>query len=297
MGAESSKVARKLPKNATAASLAAASRSGAAAAPRPPPPRVSGQQETPQSQGTASSNDYEAAAPPPPPTQDSLHHHHQGLQGHQPTRPSTTTTSTQSSTGTGSPLDAIGDPAFAARLRQLSATVQPNPIHSPSSTVSVHPQPQLQSHNLPASSSQFPSRFPSRFQPQSQSQSLGQTQTPSGQTQTSPQKENIPSLLTPHFPHLTSNATLTALDARKHLEQAYEEEMDKFGRNDKNFHGRQFLTVQMVKDVFELRGRGVSAGDIERRLGLAGGVVKAVEGGGVVRSVNVVEEKGQKTTA
>ncbi|KAJ4385854.1 hypothetical protein N0V85_008047, partial [Neurospora sp. IMI 360204] len=98
MGAESSKVARKLPKNATAASIAAASRSGAGAAPRAPPPRVNGGQEASQSQmESASSDTYE---------------------------------------GSGSPLDAIGDPAFAARLRQLSATVQPNPIHSPSSTIS-----------------------------------------------------------------------------------------------------------------------------------------------------------------
>lgn len=63
MGAESSKVARKLPKNATAASLAAASRSGAVAAPRAPPPRVNGGQEVPsQSQSqmdSASLNTYE----------------------------------------------------------------------------------------------------------------------------------------------------------------------------------------------------------------------------------------------
>ncbi|KAA8636196.1 hypothetical protein SMACR_04991 [Sordaria macrospora] len=291
MGAESSKVARKLPKNATAASLAAASRSGAAAAaPRAsPPPRVNGgQQEASQSPvEPASTNAYESAAsPPPPPTQDSLHHHHQGRQGHQPTRPSTTTTSTQSSTGTGSPLDAIGDPAFAARLRQLSATVQPNPIHSPSSTVSVHPQPQLQSQNLPPSSS---SRFPPGFPSQTQSQS------PQQQT-SSPQKENIPSLLTPHFPHLTTNPTLTALDARKHLEQAYEEEMDKFGRNDKSFKGRQFLSVQMVKDVFELKKRGVIEAEVEKRLGLGKGVVRAVEGGGVLRGVNQVEQQGQAQT-
>ncbi|KAK3354685.1 hypothetical protein B0H65DRAFT_562851 [Neurospora tetraspora] len=282
MGAESSKVARKLPKNATAASIAAASRSGAGAAPRAPPPRVNGGQEASQSQmESASSDTYEVAAPP---TQDHLHHHHQGQQQQPPTRTSATS-SFQSPTGSGSPLDAIGDPAFAARLRQLSATVQPNPIHSPSSTVSVHPQPQLQSQNLP-SSNKFQSQFPSRASFQS-SQSPQQQQTPPS----SPQKENIPTLLSPSFPSLRSNATLTALDARRELEQKYEEEMDKFGRNDKTFKGRQFLSVQMVKDVFELRRRGVGTEEIERRLGLARGVVRGMEGGGVVRAVDAFEAR------
>ncbi|EGO51649.1 hypothetical protein NEUTE1DRAFT_132537 [Neurospora tetrasperma FGSC 2508] len=283
MGAGSSKVARKLPKNATAASLAAASRSGVAAAPRAPPPRVNGGQEAPsQSQmDSASSNTYEEAAATS--TQDQFHH---GQQPPTRTSSSSKTSSFPSPTGSGSPLDAIGDPAFAARLRQLSATVQPNPIHSPSSTVSVHPQPQLQSQHLPPSSSssssqfqshQFPSRRLSPSQSQSQSQSHAQQQPP--------QKENIPTLLSPSFPALQSNATLTALDARKVLERKYEEEMDKFGRNDKSFQGRQFLSVQMVKDVFELRKRGASEEEIERRLGLAKGVVRGVEGGGVVRAV------------
>ena len=67
--------------------------------------------------------------------------------------------------------------------------------------------------------------------------------------------------------------------------------MDRFGRNDRDFKGKEFLSVQMVKDVLELRRRGVSAGEIEKRLGLAGGVVgrAGLEGGGVVRAV-VVEE-------
>ncbi|KAK3489295.1 uncharacterized protein B0T23DRAFT_422039 [Neurospora hispaniola] len=288
MGAGSSKVARKLPKNATTASLAAASRSGTAAAPRAPPPRVNGGQEAPsQSQmDSASSNTYEEAAAAATPTQDQFHHDHHHHHHQQPptrTSSSSTTSSFPSPTSSGSPLDAIGDPAFAARLRQLSATVQPNPIHSPSSTVSVHPQPQLQSQHLPqssSSSSQSQShQFPSRRLSASQSQSQSHAQ------QQSPQKENIPTLLSPSFPALQSNATLTALDARKVLERKYEEEMDKFGRNDKSFQGREFLSVQMVKDVFELRKRGASEEEIERRLGLAKGVVKGVEGGGVVKAV------------
>ena len=69
--------------------------------------------------------------------------------------------------------------------------------------------------------------------------------------------------------------------------------MERFGRNDKNFQGRQFLSVQMVKDVFELRRRGLSAEDVEKRLGLAKGVVRSVEGGGVLRGVFQGEEKQQ----
>ncbi|KAK3388902.1 hypothetical protein B0T20DRAFT_88792 [Sordaria brevicollis] len=295
MGAESSKVARKLPKNATAASIAAASRSGV---PRAPPPRVNGGQEaSPQSQTEPASSDTSEAATPSS-TQDQFHH------GHPEQSPTASTSQRTSSTpsfstptGSGSPLDAIGDPTFAARLRQLSATVQPNPIHSPSSTVSIHPQPLLQSQNLPPSSSQIPSsRFPSQAQAQTPSHSQ------SGQKQSSPQSENIPTLMTPAFPHLTSNATLTALQARKLLEQQYESEMDQFGRNARGFKGRQFLSVQMVKDVFELRKRGVSPEDVERRLGLAKGVVKSVEGGEVVRGVDVVveaakEKEGEKPAA
>ena len=72
--------------------------------------------------------------------------------------------------------------------------------------------------------------------------------------------------------------------------------MDKFGRNDKSFKGRQFLSVQMVKDVFELKKRGVTEAEVEKRLGLGKGVVRAVEGGGVLRGVNQVEQQGQAQT-
>lgn len=72
--------------------------------------------------------------------------------------------------------------------------------------------------------------------------------------------------------------------------------MEKFGRrNSKNFKGRQFLSIQMVKDVFELRRRGVKEEEIEKRLGLARGVVRAVEGGGVVRAVGEVKVRNVGT--
>jgi hypothetical protein len=88
------------------------------------------------------------------------------------------------------------------------------------------------------------------------------------------------SLSTPRFPSSSSNATLGVLEKRRQLEARAKQELDNMGKSSDK--GKEFLDVGIIKQILVLRQGGVSATDIEARLGLKPGVVARLGPQGIV---------------
>ncbi|KAK4170360.1 hypothetical protein QBC43DRAFT_224595 [Cladorrhinum sp. PSN259] len=88
------------------------------------------------------------------------------------------------------------------------------------------------------------------------------------------------SISKPSFPAASNNATLSVLEARRHLERRAQEELENFGTSrDK---GREFVNISVVKQILALRERGESASRIEQHLNLKPGLVARLGKKGIV---------------
>ncbi|KAI9879491.1 MAG: hypothetical protein M1830_008367 [Pleopsidium flavum] len=101
---------------------------------------------------------------------------------------------------------------------------------------------------------------------------------------TSSQQSSIPNFPSSHqqiFPDPTRNPAIQILQARDRLAQEAEQEFIHAGK--RGHEGRQFLDVVSLRQVLMLRDeKGLEAGEIERRLGLRGGVVGRLGRRGIV---------------
>lgn len=76
----------------------------------------------------------------------------------------------------------------------------------------------------------------------------------------------------PVFPDASQNTVLSALEARRRVQNEAEEEFENLGLS--NSRGRKFLHAGMIRDVLVMRARGASEAAIEKRFDLKEGVVK-----------------------
>jgi hypothetical protein len=81
-------------------------------------------------------------------------------------------------------------------------------------------------------------------------------------------------------PSIPTNPALLVLRAREALQRAYDEEEAAVGRT--GFQGRRFVEAARMGEALRLRASGIGEADVERRLGLARGVLGRLSGGGVV---------------
>ncbi|KAI0444848.1 hypothetical protein F4803DRAFT_548676 [Xylaria telfairii] len=133
-------------------------------------------------------------------------------------------------------LDASTNPAYSERLRKMGV-VTPFPTLSNSST---------------AASFSAPSSSP--------------TYTETSSSTPPPRGSNTPSP-TAFYPPPSRNRTLSALEARRHLQERAEAEFRDPSR------GREFLDAGMLRKALLLLNNGMEARDIEARLRLKSGVV------------------------
>ncbi|KAJ0122768.1 hypothetical protein J7T55_003284 [Diaporthe amygdali] len=87
----------------------------------------------------------------------------------------------------------------------------------------------------------------------------------------------------PVFPSPSSNAVLSALEARERLAREAEEEFESLGLS--SGQGRRFLTSGMIRDVLVMRERGAGEEDIEHRFNLRRGVVRKLGPRGLFQPV------------
>ena len=87
------------------------------------------------------------------------------------------------------------------------------------------------------------------------------------------------------FPDPSNNPALVVLTARERLQQQAEVEFTKTGKGDA---GKSFLDVATIRQLLLLRDdRGMGEAEIEKRLGLAQGVVGRLGPRGVVGDVRI----------
>lgn len=87
------------------------------------------------------------------------------------------------------------------------------------------------------------------------------------------------------FPDPSKNPALMVLTARENLLQQAEVEFAKTGRGD---GGKSFLDVSTIRELLQLRDeKGMGGDEIEKRLGLAQGVVGKLGPRGVVGDVRI----------
>lgn len=87
------------------------------------------------------------------------------------------------------------------------------------------------------------------------------------------------------FPDPSKNPALMVLTARENLLQQAEVEFAKTGRGD---GGKSFLDVSTIRELLQLRDeKGMGGEEIEKRLGLAQGVVGRLGPRGVVGDVRI----------
>ncbi|ODA82020.1 hypothetical protein RJ55_00525 [Drechmeria coniospora] len=75
----------------------------------------------------------------------------------------------------------------------------------------------------------------------------------------------------PVFPTTSRNTTLSALAARRALQDVADQELEKMGS--RGFHGRRFLDIRSIVDAMRMCDRGVPQSEIEKRLKLQPGVL------------------------
>ncbi|CAD6565164.1 MAG: hypothetical protein ASARMPREDX12_005725 [Alectoria sarmentosa] len=155
----------------------------------------------------------------------------------------------------------------------------------------VHPQSQAsstrdESINLDASDPDF-ARSLRSLGPVQPSSTLSNSSTfnpspspPSQGSQSSPNQSH-PQI----FPDPSKNPALMVLTARDSLQQQAEVEFAKTGRGD---GGKSFLDVSTIRQLLVLRDeRGMGGEEIEKKLGLAQGVVRRLGSRGVVGDVRI----------
>ncbi|CAH0056783.1 unnamed protein product [Clonostachys solani] len=134
---------------------------------------------------------------------------------------------------------------FSARLHQMGV-VQPNPTFSPSSRAA-------RKHGPPP---------PPR-----------------------PLEPNGPTApLAPRFAPSTSNTTLSALDARRRLQELADAELDPTRRS--GLQGRRFVDMRTLIDAIRMRDSGLPLAGIEERLGLEPGLLGKLNGPEVLSHVS-----------
>lgn len=136
------------------------------------------------------------------------------------------------------------DPGFAARLHQMGI-VTPSPTLSNSSIAT------------PVAPPHPPSTSSSSSRPHDE---LLQTWQPPA----------------PAYPAPAQNQTLTALEARRRLQEAADRQLENPAG------GRALADVGVLRQALVLRRRGTPAAEVERRFRLRPGVVAEVESGGAV---------------
>ncbi len=72
----------------------------------------------------------------------------------------------------------------------------------------------------------------------------------------------------PVFPSARNNTTLSVLEARSRLQRQADEDMEAFSQVG-NKAQRRFLDMRTLIDAIQLQDRGMSAADVEKKLGLA----------------------------
>lgn len=80
--------------------------------------------------------------------------------------------------------------------------------------------------------------------------------------------------LGPQYPAASRNTTLSALEARKRLQEQIELQLENPGA------GRDFADAGTFREALIMKKRGLAASDIEKRLRLGNGVVAKIESGG-----------------
>lgn len=83
----------------------------------------------------------------------------------------------------------------------------------------------------------------------------------------------------PLYPSSRSNTTLSALEARRKLQEMADQELESGAAR------RRFVDVRTVVDAVRMRENGWKAGDIESRLGVQEGFMKRLGNKSVIRHV------------
>ena len=68
--------------------------------------------------------------------------------------------------------------------------------------------------------------------------------------------------------------------ARERTNRLWEEESESLGRS--SFQGRTLISAQQIREVLELKERGLATGEIEKRLRLRSGLVGKLGAGVIV---------------
>ncbi|KAL9136443.1 MAG: hypothetical protein Q9175_002355 [Cornicularia normoerica] len=203
----------------------------------------------------------------------------------------------------GSSTSKVAKSATGAARRQYPQLVPPPPSsNAPSAPpppagqptapgVTVHPQSQAssirdQSINLDASDPDFAQSLRSLgpVQPSStlsNSSTFNPSPSPSSHGSKSSPNQSHPQV----FPNPSKNPALMVLTARERLLQQAEVEFAKTGRED---GGKSFLDVSTIRQLLVLRDeKGMGGEEIEKRLGLAQGVVDRLGPRSVVGDVRI----------
>ncbi|KAH8169262.1 hypothetical protein LIA77_11388 [Sarocladium implicatum] len=113
------------------------------------------------------------------------------------------------------------------------------------------------------------------------------TFSPSSTASTSPQFPTASTGPLPHqplYPAPRANTTLSALEARRRLQEEADREFET------GTSRRRFVDVRTVVDAVRLRDNGWSDGDIEKRLGVKEGFMKKLGRKGLLRHVMTGED-------
>ncbi|KAI9171888.1 hypothetical protein HJFPF1_01379 [Paramyrothecium foliicola] len=86
--------------------------------------------------------------------------------------------------------------------------------------------------------------------------------------------------LGPLFPPARSNATLSVLESRRHIQQQAEDEVESLGLG--TSQGRRFVDMRTMVEAIQLRGQGYATIDIEKKLRLQPGLLAKLGPPGLV---------------
>ncbi|KAI9743629.1 MAG: hypothetical protein M1818_002945 [Claussenomyces sp. TS43310] len=172
--------------------------------------------------------------------------------------------------------DDDADIGLDARLRQVGP-VQPNPTYSNSSTFNqTQAWQQQQQHQAAAA------QDARQQQPPGSSASASTSFVPSASAPSQRIFPSPPSSGAQQFERAGPNPAIALLAARAALARAADDEFDAVARVGAAHRGRRFLDVVLVRQVLMMRDElRLDPAEIERRLGLAEGVVKMLGTRGV----------------
>lgn len=93
-----------------------------------------------------------------------------------------------------------------------------------------------------------------------------------------------PTPLGPMFPSVSNNTTLSVLEARQRLQRAAEEELEAGGQS--SSQSRRFVDMRTLVDAMQLRHRGMSSADIERKLRMRPGLLQIIENRSLISHIS-----------